>query len=423
MTGTDKMMHGKPRRSCVWIGVWLAILAPAAWAQDTVRPAKVFTVEQSASEIRRSYPAIVLPSREVELSFQVSGRVTELPVRAATQVSEGDVIAQLDPRDFRNKIAQLQSQIEQAEAELLALRTGARPEEIAALEASVAAAEAQLNQASDNVERIRQLSERGVAPAAQLEGAEADFSVAEANLRSQREQLRIGQAGGRPEEIAAAEAAIRGLDAQLQVAEDDLADATLRAPFDGIIARRDIENFTNVQSGQTVALLQALDTVHLAFDIPGPDVSTFSRTGFNNVTNIATFDSLPGETFPAEIVEFSVQADAATQTYRGRASVRVPDGTIILPGMVASVLASSPNETRTMPVPLSAVGGDPAGAAFVWRVGADDTISRQPVSLGEARQDRVDVLDGLEDGDVIVSAGVSRLTDGMKIRPIASVGN
>ncbi|MEM7710979.1 MAG: efflux RND transporter periplasmic adaptor subunit [Pseudomonadota bacterium] len=402
-------------------GVLWAGDAPAQEAAP--RPAKVFTVSATEDVVRRTYPAIVLPSREVELSFRVSGRVVELPIRGAMQVQEGDVIARVDPRDFETQIAQIESQIAQAAAELSALRAGARVEEVAALEAAVSSAEAQLEQAQDAVDRTRQLAERGVVANAQLETAEAEFRVAEANLRTQQEQLRIGQSGGRPEDIEAAEAAIRGLDAQLQVARDNLDDATLRAPFDGIIARRDIENFVNIQAGQSVAVLQALEIVHLAYDVPGPDVTDLTRNGPQAIETVAMFDAIPGETFEAEVVEFSVQADSATQTYRGRVAVVVPQGAFILPGMVASVVASAPGMRQNLMAPLSAVAAAADGSTFMWVVDDAGAVAARPVTLGEAAGEMVIVTNGLAEGDTVVSAGVSRIIDGMTIRPITQVGN
>ena len=233
------------------VGLISTMLAAGGLAQDqTIRPAKVADIIATEPTITRRYPASVLPSREIELSFKVSGQVIDLPVRAASNVVAGDVIAQIDPRDYENQIAQLQSQRDQAEAQLDALKAGARPEEIAALEAAVASAQAQVDQTQEALTRAQELLNRGVSTQAQVETAQANFRVAEANLRAQQEQLRIGQIGGRPEDIAASEAALRGIDAQIKVAEDALSDTTLLAPFDGIIARRDIENFTNVQAGQ-----------------------------------------------------------------------------------------------------------------------------------------------------------------------------
>ncbi len=403
-------------------GMPLGLAAQDSAAQDIPRPAKVAVVEQTASEVTRTYPAIVLPSDEVELSFRVSGPVVDLPIRAATSVVKGDVIAQIDPRDFERRVAQLESQRDQSAAQLEALRIGARVEEVAALEAAVASAEAQLEQAQEQAARTRQLTERGVASTAQLEGDEANLRVAQANLRAQQEQLAIGQSGGRPEDIQAAEAVLRGLETEIQIARDQLDDATLRAPFDGIIARRDIDSFTIVQAGQSVALLQNLQIVHLLFDVPGPDVTALSANGQENIRNKVTFDALPGDIFDGEIVEFSVQADSATQTYRGRVAVVPPENAAILPGMVGRVLSSAPGNGQKLLIPLTALAADPGGSPFVWQVLEDNTVRRQPITLGEAEGDKVAVEDGLAAGDTVVAAGVSQIMEGMTIRPVTKIG-
>ena len=387
------------------------------------RPAKVFTVSSTETVERRTYPAVVLPSREVELSFRVSGRVVELPIRGATPVKEGDLIARLDPRDFRSEINRLEGQVGQATAQLDALRAGARIEEVAALQAGVQAAEAQLDQAREELARTQQLFDREIVAVARLESAQAEFRVAEANLQAQLEQLRIGQSGGRPEELAAAEASVRGLQAQLQAARDALEDATLRAPFDGIIARRNIENFTNIQAGASVALLQALNIVHLAFDVPGPDVTALTRNGVENIKNTAVFDALGDRVIDAETVEFTLQADAATQTYRSRVSVTVPEGAVILPGMVARVTVIAPGKQARLTVPLSAVAAASDGHPVVWIVGENGSVASRPVQLGEAFGDAVEIADGLEAGETIVAAGVSQMMDGLQIRPITQVGD
>ncbi|GGX59401.1 hemolysin secretion protein D [Tateyamaria omphalii] len=404
------------------IGATLAS-ALSVSAQDVVRPAKIATVQETEATIQRTYPAIVLPSEEVELSFRVSGRVIELPIRGAQDVGLGDLIAQIDPRDFERQIAQLESSRDQSAAQLRALRTGARAEEIVALEAAVESAQAQVDQALDQAERTRELAERGVVAAARLEQDEASLRVAEANLRAQQEQLIIGQSGGRAEDIEASEAALRGLEAQLQVARDNLDDATLTAPFAGIISRRDIDNFTNVQAGQSIALLQNIDTVHLAFDVPGPDVIALSANGQDQIKSQVQFDALPGQTFDAEVVEFSVQADAATQTYRGRVSVAQPNGTVILPGMVGRALATAPGFAAELRIPLTAVGADPDGSPFVWLLNDDNAVSKQPVTLGEPSGAEVAVTEGVSAGDRVIAAGVSQIIDGMTIRPITRVGD
>lgn len=406
------------------LALFSATLATSSVAQEqAIRPAKVADVIATDATITRRYPASVLPSREIELSFKVSGQVIELPVRAASNVKVGQVIAQIDKRDYENQITQLQSQRDQAVAQLEALAAGAREEEIVALEAAVESAQAQVDQTREALTRAEELLNRGVSTRAQVEGAQAEFRVAEANLQAQQEQLRIGQVGGRPEDITASEAAIRGIEAQIKVAQDALSDTTLVAPFDGIVARRDVENFANVQAGQNIVLLQGLDIVHLAFDIPGPDVTELTRNGPDQITNTVTFDALPGQEFAAEVVEFSVQADSATQTYRGRVAVEVPEGAFILPGMIANVISTTQGSGAQTLAPLSAIAAAPDGQPFVWLVDAAGKVSERAVELGAANGADVVIESGLSEGDVIVAAGVSEILDGMMIRPIRRVGN
>lgn len=400
----------------------LSFLTIPATAQDTPRPAKVFAIQEQTSEIVRRYPGIVLPSQEVELSFRVSGSLIDLPIRGSMQVKAGDVIGQIDTRDFETQISQLQSQKDQADAQFSALRTGARPQEISALEAAVDAAQAQVDQARDKVERTRSLAERGTVAMVTLESDESALRVAEAQLRAETESLAIGREGGRPEEIQAAEAAIRGIDAQIDVVKNNIADATLRAPFDGIIARRDVENFTNIQAGQNVALLQALSVIHVSFDVPAPDVTALAANGPDNIKNAVRLDALPDQLFIAETVEFSVQADTATQTYRGRVAVEVPEGALILPGMVGTVISSAAGPQSQLAVPLSAVAASADGTPKVWVVDDAGVVSERPVLLGEVSGGLVNVSEGLKAGETIVAAGVHALTPGMAIRPVTKIG-
>lgn len=397
-----------------------------SFAQDTsppARPAKVFTVQATDIDLQRVYSAIVYPSQEVELSFRVSGQITDLPIRGATQLSEGDVVARLDPRDFETAIAQLESQRDQSMAQLAALRTGARDEEVIALEASVAAAQAKVNLALDQVERTRTLAERGVAAQALLDQDEANLDVAEADLQARVEELAIAKSGARSEDIEAAQAALRGLETQIQTARDNLSDATLRAPFSGIVAIRHVENFSNIQAGQDIALLQSLSTVDLAFDVPGVDVSQLANR--EDLQASVVFRAMPDRIFEAELVEFSVQADASTQTYRGRVAVDLPQGVAILPGMVGNVVITVQRDRQTaLQLPLTAVVAQANGAPFVWIVDPiSNSVSPRQVELGAAMGDLISVTTGVAPGDTVVTAGIGQLQDGMVIRPITKIGD
>lgn len=410
-------------RNVILAAALVGISLSPALAEDVARPAKVFTVQEQSAEIVRRYPGIVLPSQELDLSFRISGTLQELPVRASQQVALGDVIAQLDTRDLETQAAQLQSSIDQAQAQLDTLNAGARPQEIASLEAGVDAAQAQLEQAEDQVERSRELAQRGTLAAAALEQDEAALRVARSDLRARQEDLSLAREGARQEEIAAAEAAVRGLEAQIKAIQDSIDDSTLRAPFAGIVAVRDVDNFTNVQAGQRIVLLHALSTIHVTFDVPAPDVTELTAaSGPGAIVNTVTLDALPDTVFASETVEFSVQAETGTQTYRGRVAVKVPETAIILPGMVGTVITTAPGSAARIAIPLTAVAANADNSAKVWIVGAGDAVQERNIVLGEITETGVEVLEGLSSGERIVSAGISALVPGMTVRPVDKIG-
>lgn len=389
--------------------------------QTTVRPVKTVIVKPKAIRFQRSYSAVVLPAREVDLSFRVAGRIVDIPVRSGQNVKQGDVIAKLEKRDFEAEITRTHSQLEQAEAQLTALKSGARAEDVAALEAAVAAVEAEVQAARNQVSRSERLFKRQVVAKAKVDQDKTALRVAEAELEAKKQELAKGIAGARAEEVAAQEAVIKGLKSNLQSLQDNLADATLRAPFDGIIATRSVENFANVQAKEPIVRLQALTTPNLSFAVPASDVPPFAKA--DKLELSVVLDSIPGKTFEAERSEFSTQADAATQTFRGRVSIQNPNKEPILPGMTGVLTVVVTEATReTVGVPISAIAAEPDGAAYVWIVVDGGKVTKRSVKTGAASAARVVINEGLKDGDVVVSAGLSALQEGMVVKPISTVG-
>ncbi len=387
--------------------------------QDTqvVRPVRTAVITSAPTMFRRTYPAVVLPAQQAELAFKVSGRIVELPIRAATQVEKGEVIAQLDKREFEAAVARLQSQREQATAQLAAMTTGARSEDIAALQAKVTAARAQLEAQQTQVNRLRQLADRGSVARVDLDNAEAKLKSDAANLDVSRQELKKGQVGARTEEVEAQEAAIRDLETQLSEAETDLEETTLRAPFNGVIASRRVDNFANVQANEIVAILQKLETLDLQYDVPGIDVATFGQQ--ENVVTKARLDVAPGREFEAQLVEFGTQADAATQTFRARASIPYPEDVTVLPGMTGSIIESAEQQAvQEFMIPESALAAEPDGSAYVWVVDKqENTVTRRRVTPQSLAGGEASVTGDLKEGDIVVTAGVSFLREGMIVNP------
>ncbi len=387
-----------------------------------IRPVKTITVRPTVSKFQRTYSAVVLPSQEVELSFRVSGRIIELAIRAGLEVQNGDIVAQLDTRDFKTEITQLESQLEQAKAQMQVMTSGARAEDIASLQAAVAAVQAQVDAAKDQVARSRQLFDRRVVAKARLDNDLTSLRVAEAGLKAKEQELIKGQAGARQEDVIAQEAVIRGLKSQLKSLNDKLSDATLRVPFDGIIAIRKVENFSNIQAEEAIATLQNLSSPNLTFDVPGPDVYKIAKIKELDVKVV--LDSIPGREFETTRGEFSTQADAATQTYRARVAIQNPDGEPILPGMTGSLVVTARQEgTAVFVLPISAIASEADGKPFVWIVNTENNkTARRGVVTGQASGANIVVSDGLEEGDVVVTAGISALQESMVVKPVSAIG-
>ncbi|MGI9478255.1 MAG: efflux RND transporter periplasmic adaptor subunit, partial [Hyphomicrobiaceae bacterium] len=393
-----------------------------AKTEGAIRPVKIFVVKEASTKLRRAYPAIVLPSKEAKLSFRVSGNIISLPIRASQKVKKGDVIAQLDQRDFQSEVSRLGSQLEQAKAQLKQMKAGARSQDIASLRAQVDAAKAEVAAAGQQLQRTETLFRKDIVSKARLDQDQLALNVAEARLKASEQELEKGRAGSRTEEIAAQQAVINGFETQLQSARDALSDTTLKAPFTGIVSKREVDNFANVQSQEVIAVLQDLGTIDLTYDVPGPDVTVLSRG--RSLKAVAKLDAIPDQTFAAKFVEFTTQAETTTQTFRARASISQPEGAVILPGMTGRIVVTGPSDgAGSIAIPASAIGAEADGQPFVWIVTKpDNKVSKRLVKTGEAKSSMIIVTDGMNPGDVIVTAGVSFLRENMVVRPISKVG-
>lgn len=424
--GPEQMSSSFSNFGCGILMVSMLVACEPAQEAETPdpgpRPVKVARVSASTTATEYSYPSIVLPALEAELSFRVSGQIVELPVRAMSEVKKGDLIARIDARDFSSNVSQIAAQRDAARAQLKQMSSGARDEDLGVIQANIDAAQAQVDEARTQAENTLTLYRKGVQSKAAMESKMANLKVAEAQLRSAQQEMTKGRSGATREEIDAQLATIAGLDAQLQAAENTRGDATLVAPFDGIVAERNVDNFANVQAGATIATVQNLATLDLSFDVPGPDVVRLARN--DDVTSVAILDALPDREFPAELVEFSTRADPATQTFRGRVSIQRPDDAVILPGMAGRlVVLDSGGRAGRVAVPATAVAASADGAPFVWVVGEDNRVSIRDVEVGEAAGDGILIRGGLKTGETVVTAGIAALQPGMEIRPVSKIGD
>lgn len=387
-------------------------------SEPPVRPVKTLVVAAGDDARVRVFPGKVEASKQVELTFQVPGLLVSLPVREGQNVVQNDVVAQLRQEDFQARLAALQGQLDRARADLQASLAGVRPEERQRLEAQVRSAEASLVNARAEFGRATQLLRSRTISRVEFDRAETTYRVAQENFEAARQTL-DQSAVGREEDVQAREAEVRGLEGRVVEANLQLSDSTLRAPYDGVIAQRFVEQGQNVRAKQPVVKFQDIAEIDIAVDIPESVMADIRLADI--VQLVAEFSAAPGLRFPVHIKEVAQRADPVTQTFSVRVAMKVPEGVNLLPGMTATVAMTYRRAEilgGRILVPATAILKESAGEQVVWVVGPDQQVSRRPVKAGEAAGGRIEIVEGLQPGDRIAVAGATFLREGMKVRDL-----
>lgn len=366
------------------------------------------------------YPGIVQAFETTKLAFRVGGPLVEINVKPGDRVKKGDVLMQIDPRDFVSEVESIKAKIQAAQSRLTAMKTGARPEDIKLLEAALQSAQSKTRFCDSEYRRIHALYEQKVVSDTEHEQAYDNMIAAQMALSKAEQELEKGRNGERKEEIAATEADILNMEVSLRISEDRLKDTTLRASFDGIVTNRSIENYEMVTTSPNHKEVIALhDISRLKIRVSLPDKELLHRSINEGFTANIRFSCLPGETFVGNLYEIDTQPNATNGLYAATFVVTAPENVNILPGMVAeaTIDADHTQVARQLLVPAEAVLAERDGRYFVWCVENNrDKAEKRIIRRGPlTSNNRYIVLDGLREGDRVVTQGSRFLADGVKI--------
>ena len=253
-----------------------------------------------------------------------------------------------------------------------------------------------------------------------LQAAEAKFDKANADFQRAEKIYSTTQAIARSE-LDKLQTELNLARNQVERARRDLADTQLKAPFQGIIARRMTSEYSRVQANQAIYTLHDLHELEVAIDVPSSVVLGGSRQN----RGWAIIDDLPGVRFPLEVKNFSSEADPTSQTYNVVLGFQDVMGHKIFPGMPVKVLPATETDTGGAPsiaVPLGAIVPSNTGVQNLWIVDGDGKVDLRPVETGTLVGDRVTITAGLALGDRIVTAGLKELRPGMRVRPLEGTG-
>jgi HlyD family secretion protein len=182
--------------------------------------------------------------RQISLSFDNSGRITEVLADEGDSIKAGQVLARLDVRILQLQANEVRADIDAQQQTVLKLHNGSRPQEIAQERARLAAAQADATRAERDLARLQEVAAntqgRGVSQQ-DLDNAKNNATSTKAKLDEQREALRLAELGPRVEEIAGAEAQLKATQAKLALLQYQISQGALKAPADAVVRSRLLE--------------------------------------------------------------------------------------------------------------------------------------------------------------------------------------
>lgn len=333
---------------------------PPPEVAPAVRPVKIHKIGSLDPASFREFPGTIRAFQSAEMAFEVDGRVTDFYVREGQSVTKGTELAKIDPRDFD----------------------------------------------------------------AQLKASEADLRKAQADLKRSKNIYKEDPGAISKETIDTHKRGVEVARAALDITKKAVEDTVLRAPFDGLMARKLVEDFANVKAKEPILILQDMSVLEIEIDVPERDVAHGKtkddiKTITERLKPEVIVSALSDQSFPARIKEFAARANPETRTFPMKLNFDRPETGNILPGMTARVRVVV-DAGQAWSVPVTAAQADETGKAYVWKVNPDDMkVSRVSVELGEVSGDIVRLTSGVEEGDLIAISGVTQLRDGAEVREYA----
>lgn len=299
------------------------------------------------------------PNSPAQLSFLVSGKVTSVGPREGEYVKKGQVLASIDPLDYRLPLAVAKAQADQA-------RIG-------------------YERAEDEFRRMKMLYDsKSLAP--------NDFQKYKAAYDSAMQQY---------EQAVASE----------KLTRKHLTDTTLCAPTSGYIAKRSIEPGDTASAGRVVFEIVQMDPVEVNVGVPETDVHLVKIGQKADIT----VPALPGKSLQGTVRVINVSADPNTRTYMTRISVANPEHSLRV-GMVAEATIRGDRTVSMATLPGDAVVRDPQGATQVYIYYPDQKrVYTKRVEIGAAVNKNVEIKSGLSGNELIVLAGQTKLRNGLTV--------
>jgi len=368
--------------------------AQARGRDDTAKPIKVEAVRQEA--IHRSVEVVgtLTAVDEVTVSSEAEGRVSRLLADLGDRVSAGQVLIELD----REKAQYNLDQQKAALARALAQFGAPDPAHLPPIEQTpdVKRAQAELVQAKQSFDRADELHKRQLVPKQTLDDAQATLQAKQAGYDSAVQNAKN------------LSASIDASDASVKLADRQLRDSYIRAPFDGYVEKRLVNLGEFVKNQTPVMSVVRVNPLKVTSEIP-EKMAPWIQTGQPVELHV---DAYPDKTIIGKVSRISPAVNTATRAFPFEALV--PNAEALLkPGTFARVHIESSKVDQVVTVPYSAIQYR-YGVNRVFVVEGDHVSARE-LKVGQRLGDRIEVETGIKEGELVALTEPDKLSDGMKV--------
>ena len=394
----------------------------AATPVDVVRVRAISALPGGEGNVILNATGYIVAAHKIELAAKVVGKVAWIGVDKADKVKAGQVLVRLEDDDYRANVLGAQGNLAMLEAKLAEAEHGSRPEEIAKAKADVDQARADEADAQSSLNRTRDLVREKILAQQTLDDAQSRYDSAVAKVASLQRAFDLVKLGPRQEEIDALKAQVTQAKGSLDYAEIQLNNTVIRAPIDGTILERNVEQGEFVTTGFVgdkgakgyVVSLANLRDLQVELDINQND---FAKLG-SNQPGIVTTDAYPDRKYKGAINEISPEANRQKATVQVKVKILQPDD-YLRPEMNASVAFYSPDkpgapQAESKPVVTVPAASVRDGAVFVVVGGK---AFRKTVQVSGTTSQGVQVSSGLIGGEDLIVNPPADLKDGQKVRP------
>jgi len=391
------------RRSFKWVMGFL-VLALAGYAsyssyqKKQMLPVKVVAVQRGdiLETVSATSSGTIESDKEVEISAQTSGRIEKLYIKEGDSIEAGKPLLQLEQREALAQVQLARANLLSAEARLREARASYRMRK-ELTQPQLDEARANLQHAETTLNRLRNLYTQGITSKDKLDEAERGYMVAKAQYETavaNKSQIHMKE-----QEVASAQALVEQMKASLAVAEIGLGHTVITAPFSGLVTEVPVEQGEFITPGKPVATLVDISNLYIRATIDEADVRKVKLGQDVRVT----LDAFPNKTFHGVLSEISPVVSAQKLESRtSKVKVRLDPGTDgLMPGLSADIEVIVGRGEKVLYIP-TAVIMEREGKRTVF-VAKEGKAGRQEVKIGLSNWDYTEILEGLREGDQVVT--------------------